>query len=94
MSTAIAIALGVVGGLIGAIPFYAARKKAKERLKTDGMGGIFIGLVATMISFAVMVILFFVCFLIARDYLLPFALSALVVFMLAMVAYTVILMRK
>lgn len=94
LNTIIAVIAGVIGGLLGAVPFYAARKKAKAKLKTDGVGGIMIGLVATVVSFLIMVVELVICSLVARDYLLPFAISVIVVFILAMAVYTAILMRK
>jgi hypothetical protein len=90
----IAIAVGVVGGLIGAVPFVVARARIKERLKKDGAASIATAMVATLISFLIMAIELTFCFLFAREYLLPFAISAIVVFMLAMGVYTVKLMRQ
>lgn len=94
MEIAIAIALGVVGGFIGIIPFFVARSRMKARMKKDGMGGIAIGMAATVISFVVMVVEFVLCYLLAASYLLPFAISAIVVFLLGMGAYTATLMRR
>ena len=94
MSVLIAILLGLVAGLIGAVPFVVARARIKKRLRTDGTGSILTGMVAAFVSFLVMALEIFLCFFIARDYLLPFTISAIVVFLLAMGAYTATLMRK
>jgi uncharacterized membrane protein YbhN (UPF0104 family) len=91
---ALAIILGVAGGALGALPFLVARRRMKAKMKTDGVGGITNGLVATLVSFALMVLLLAICYLIAKDYLLPFAISTIVVFIFAMVLYTATLMRR
>ena len=90
----IAIAVGVVGGVIGVVPFLVARSRMKARMKKDGVGGVIIGIAATFISFIVMIIEIVLCYLLAKDYLLPFAVSAIAVFLLAMIVYTATLMKK
>jgi hypothetical protein len=94
MDILIAVALGVVGGVVGVIPFFFARRRIKARLKRDGVGSIATGMAATLVSFAVMVVEMVFCYLLAADYLLPFAISAIVVFLLAMGGYTALLMRR
>ena len=89
-----AILIGIIGGLVGAVPFVVARSRVKARLQKDGVGSIIIGLGATLISFFVLLAEILLCFLVVKDYLLPFAMSAIVVFILAMGVYTVTLMRK
>jgi len=90
----IAIVVGVAGGVIGVIPFLVARSRMKARMKKDGVGGVMIGIAATFISFIVMIIEIVLCYLLAKDYLLPFAVSAIAVFLLAMIVYTATLMKK
>ena len=94
MDTFIAIAAGIVGGLIGAIPFVVARRRLKARMKKDALGGIIMGVGATVVSFVILVVAIALCNLIFKDYLLPFAISAVAVFLLAMIVYTATLMRK
>jgi len=94
MEIAIAIAVGIVGGLIGAIPFFVARSRVKKRDEKDPLGGIVTGLLATVISFLIMAVEIVLCYVIIRDYLLPFAISAIAVFLLALIVYTATLMRK
>jgi len=94
MDIILAIAAGFTGGLLGAIPFVVARKRMKTNMKTDAMGGIVTGLLATVISFFVIAVVIVLCYFIFGDYLLPFAISAIAVFLLAMIAYTATLMRK
>jgi len=94
MQTVIAALVGIAGGLVGAIPFIVVRPRMKARMKKEGLGGIVTGLLATMISFLIMTVEIVLCFFIISDYLLPFAISAIAVFMLAMIVFTVTLMRK
>jgi len=96
VDTAILIAalIGVAGGCLGAVPFFVVRPRMKKRMKTDGVGGIITGVFATMISFLIMAAQIVACFFINSDYLLPFAISAIAVFLLAMILFTATLMRK
>lgn len=94
MDVALAIVLGCVGGMLGFAPFLVARSRIKARLKTDGMGSIIAGMAAVMASFFVLLVEIVLCRLIDGDYLLPFAVSAIGFFLLAMTLYTVTLMRK
>ncbi|MDR1088039.1 MAG: hypothetical protein LBL23_01995 [Coriobacteriales bacterium] len=89
-----AILIGIIGGIVGVVPFFVARSSMKKRLKKDGIGSIALGMVATIVSFALMVIEIVLCFILANSYLLPFALSAILVFVLAIGIYTVTLMRR
>ncbi len=94
METFTAIALGIAGGLIGIVPFFVARSKIKKRLKTDGVGSIIAGMAATMISFFIMIAEIVICNIFFKEHLLSFAISAIVVFLLAMGVYTATLMRR
>ena len=94
MDIFIAVVIGVVAGFVGVIPFLVARSRMKARMKKDGTGGIVIGLAANLVSFLVMAVCIVLCFLFAKDYLLPFAASAIAVFLFAMGTYTATLMRK
>lgn len=76
------------------IPFVVARTRIKARLKKDGVGSIITGMAATLISFVIMAVEIVLSAIFAKDYLLPFAVSAIVVFLIAMGAYTATLMRK
>jgi len=88
------IIVGVIGGLVGVIPFLVARRRMKARMKKDALGGVITGVAATAISFLLMAAQIVFCYLVFRDYLLPFAISAIAVFILAMGVYTATLMRK
>ena len=94
MDIFIAIAAGILGGLVGAIPFVVARKRMRTRVEKDALGGIITGVIATAVSFFILIVAIALCNLIFKDYLLPFAISAIAVFLLAMIAYTATLMRK
>ncbi|MDR1358992.1 MAG: hypothetical protein LBJ48_06555 [Coriobacteriales bacterium] len=89
-----AVLIGIIGGIVGVVPFFVARSHMKARLKKDGISSIALGMVATIVSFALMVIEIVLCFILANNYLLPFALSAILVFVLAIGVYTVTLMRR
>jgi len=90
----IAALIGILGGSIGCIPFFVVHRRMKKRPKKDVMGGIITGLLATIISFLIMTVEIVLCFFINSDYLLPFAISAIAVFILAMIVFTATLMRK
>lgn len=94
MNFFLAIALGILGGCIGVIPFFVARSRIKARLKADGMGSIVTGMAATMISIVVMAAGILICYFFAREFLLLYSISAIVVFVIAMGAYTATLMRR
>ena len=90
----IAIALGIVGGIVGIVPFLVARSRIKAKLKKDGTGSIIIGMAAIIISFVIMIVEILVFSLFDPENLLPFAISAIIVFLLAIGAYTATLMRR
>ncbi|MCL2529330.1 MAG: hypothetical protein FWE41_03245 [Coriobacteriia bacterium] len=90
----IAVIAGLAGGLIGCIPFVVVHRRMKKGVKKDALGAIIPGLLATMISFLIMTVEIVICFFINSDYLLPFAISAIAVFLLAMIVFTATLMRK
>jgi len=94
LDTFIAILVGIADGLLGAIPFFVVRSRIKARMKNDGTGGIVIGIAATMVSFLIIAAGIVLCYLITRDSLLPFAISAITVFFLALIVYTATLVRK
>ncbi len=58
------------------------------------MGSIITGMAATMISFLVMIVEIVCCNILFKEYLLSFAISAIVIFLLAMGVYTATLMRR
>lgn len=89
-----AVLVGIAGGIVGIVPFLVARSRIKARMKKDGIGGIAIGMVATFVSFVIMATEIVLCALLAPAYLLPYSISILVIFILAMGAYTAILMRR
>ena len=94
MEIFIAIGIGIGGGLIGFIPFLVARSRVKANLKKDGMGSILTGMIAVFASFIIMAGELFLAFLFAREHLLPFAMSAIAIFLLAISVYTATLMRR
>ena len=94
MNLFLAIGLGIAGGILGVIPFIVARSRIKARLKKDGVGSIVTGMAAVCISTLIMVIEIVLFHFIVGDYLLPFAISAIAVFLLAMGAYTATLMKR
>lgn len=89
-----ALGIGVLAGIVGVVPFFVARRRIKARMKKDGVGSIITGMVAVLISFAIMVVEILIFNLFAADYLLPFAICAIVVFLLAIGAFTATLMRR
>lgn len=94
VETVTAVCIGILGGVVGAAPFLVSRRRMKARMKTDGMGGIATGMAATLISFLIMIAEIIICMLLAREYLLPFSISAITVFLLAMLVYTATLFRR
>lgn len=89
-----AVLIGIVCGALGFTPFLVARRQMKARLKSDGLGSIAVGMVAVFVSFVVMAVEIVLCAVCARAYILPFSISVIVVFLLAMIVYTTLLMRK
>ena len=94
MNLFLALALGVVGGIVGVIPFLVARGRIKAKLKEDGIGSIIVGMIAIMISFVIMVVEIILFNFIAPEHLLPFAITTIVVFVLAVGIYTATMMRR
>ncbi len=94
MEIILAILTGIAGGIVGVIPFMIARARIKAKMKKDGIGGIAIGMVAAFISFILLAAEIVLCHLLAAEYLLPYSISSIVIFLLAMGAYTAILMRR
>jgi thiamine transporter ThiT len=94
MEFTLAIIAGIIAGFIGMLPFLVAHARIKEKMRTDGMAGIATGMIATLISFVILIALLVTCRLLAADYLLPFSLVAIAVFISAMVVYTARLVRR
>jgi hypothetical protein len=90
----LAIIVGIVGGFVGSLPFIITRTRLEKRLPSDASGSIIVGMVATFVSFVIMGIEIFLCWLVARVYLLPFALVAIAVFIIVMLGYTMLLVRR
>jgi len=90
----LAIASGILGGAIGVVPFLVARLQTRNAKGNDGAGGIARGMAATLVSFLALFALIALCRLVAEDYFLPFSLSVIGSFLLSMVVFVTMLMRR
>ncbi|MDR1017056.1 MAG: hypothetical protein LBL67_06375 [Coriobacteriales bacterium] len=84
---ALTIACGVVGGLIGAAPFFFARSLLRRILPSDAGKGMLIALALVFVSLIIMVVEFALCQFVVHASLLLFALPAIVVFIIAVAVY-------
>ncbi|MDR3136664.1 MAG: hypothetical protein LBU07_04525 [Coriobacteriales bacterium] len=94
MDMALAIITGFVGGVIGVTPFWFAYRVMRDQMGTGGLPGIGLGVMAMVTSFILMAIEIVICRLLAATYLLPFSISAIGFFIVAMLVYTATLMRR
>ncbi|MDR2671843.1 MAG: hypothetical protein LBC35_00805 [Coriobacteriales bacterium] len=94
LDIAIAVIVGILGGALGIVPFVVARARIRAKMRKDGTAGIITGMAATLISFVVMAAEIVVCRLLAASYLLPFSISAVAFFIIAMMVYTATLVRR
>ena len=90
----IAIGIGIVGGFIGFIPFLVARSRMRASMKKGGGSSIIAGLVAMLVSFVILAIQILICRLLAVDYFVPFSITVIVIFLVAMGIYVAMLMRR
>jgi hypothetical protein len=87
MQIALSIILGVVGGVVGFLPFLLFKGQLRRTLPTDAGKGIIIGLGLTFASLIIMVVEFVLCRFVFHGHLLFFAIPAIVVFLVSVVVY-------
>ena len=96
METAIAIITGIPAAAVGFVPFLLLRFWIRSKLRSGSLDslGIALGMVAALISFALMAAEIVTCRLLAANYLLPFSISAIVFFVLAMLFCAATIIRR
>jgi hypothetical protein len=96
MEVALAILAGVAAGGLGAAPplvVVRGLRKMAAQSDVDGAGLIVRGMVAILLSFVILGVCIALCFFIASAYLLFFALTAILVFILCVIVYTAALSK-
>ena len=70
-----AIVLGAVSGILGFLPLYMGRRRARKPTPTSNLGHAGALLLGVLLSFLILVAAFIVCIFVARDLVLPFVLA-------------------
>lgn len=81
-------ALGGLSGLVGFLPFLLVGGVIRRRFVEQGEGALKLAFLVPLISFLPMVLAMALCWWLAPSYLLAFAVTGIVVFLLATVVYT------
>ena len=75
------IGLGILSGVLGFLPFYVSLKLLRRSATVAPISIGIYGLGGALISLLILMVVLIVCAVLARDSILPFALSEIVVFL-------------
>ncbi|MCL1879407.1 MAG: hypothetical protein FWF71_02125 [Actinomycetia bacterium] len=86
--------LGGLAGVLGFLPFLLVGGKIRRRFIEQGTKVLKYIMLLPILSFVLMIAAMLVCWLVAVQYLLVFGLVCVAVFILAMIVFVVVQMKK